>query len=115
MREWSSSFGYILTCELIATIYIPVDEDFWMSPVESMAAWKPVLWVNEWWLKETIIDKKTWILIKNWAKVWDIVDWVEYLDKKICLSMKNDCIKRANDFSLEEFKSQLIEIINKKR
>ena len=41
----------------IATIYVPIDEDFGMSPVESMAAWKPVLWVNEWGLKETIIDK----------------------------------------------------------
>jgi glycosyltransferase involved in cell wall biosynthesis len=27
----------------IATIYIPIDEDFGMSPVESMAAGKPVI------------------------------------------------------------------------
>ena len=31
----------------IATIYIPIDEDFGMSPVESMSAGKPVLGVNE--------------------------------------------------------------------
>ena len=32
---------YIGNC--IATIYIPIDEDFGMSPVESMSAGKPVL------------------------------------------------------------------------
>jgi glycosyltransferase involved in cell wall biosynthesis len=30
-----------------------------MSPVESMAAGKPVIGVNEGGLKETILDKKT--------------------------------------------------------
>ena len=100
---------YVWNC--IATIYIPVDEDFWMSPVESMAAWKPVLWVNEWWLKETIIDKKTWVLIQQWANVNDIVDAVNYLTPELCLSMKSDCEKRANDLSLSEFEIQLKKLI----
>ncbi len=39
----------------IATIYIPVDEDFGMSPVESMAAGKPVIGVAEGGLLETIV------------------------------------------------------------
>ncbi len=95
----------------IATIYVPVDEDFWMSPVESMSAWKPVLWVDEWWLKETIINKKTGFLIKEWAKVSDIVKWIEFLSKEMCLSMKNDCINRANDFSLWEFETKLQNLI----
>jgi len=43
-----------------ATIYIPIDEDFGMSPIESMSAWKPVLWVNDGGLRETIIHKETW-------------------------------------------------------
>lgn len=30
-----------------ATIYIPIDEDFGMSPVESMACGTPVIGVNE--------------------------------------------------------------------
>jgi glycosyltransferase involved in cell wall biosynthesis len=91
----------------IATIYIPIDEDFGMSPVESMSAWKPVLWVNEWWLKETIIDKKTWVLIDPKCEIDDIVEAVKYLSPKRCLEMKDDCILRAKEFSLDKFKKQL--------
>ncbi len=108
---WNIWFtDYIANC--IATIYIPVDEDFWMSPVESMSAWKPVLWVNEWWLKETIIDKKTGILISDWFNINEIINAVNYLTHEICLSMKNDCEKRANDFSLDKFEIKLNELIN---
>lgn len=38
----------------IATIYIPVDEDFGMSPVESMACGVPVIGAREGGLLETI-------------------------------------------------------------
>ena len=38
----------------IATIYIPRDEDFGISPVESMAAGKPVIGVQEGGLLETV-------------------------------------------------------------
>jgi glycosyltransferase involved in cell wall biosynthesis len=107
---WNIWFtNYVSNC--IATIYVPVDEDFWMSPVESMSAWKPVLWVNEWWLKETIIDKKTWILIPEWAKVEDIIDWINYLTPELCLNMREDCENRAKEFSLEQFEKKLIELV----
>ncbi len=98
--------------ECIATLYIPIDEDFWMSPVESMASWKPVIWVNEWWLKETIIDGKTWILIPRDFILDDLIQAIESLDKKKALSMKNDCEKRAYDFSIETFQKQLQEYIS---
>jgi len=103
---WNIWFtDYIGNC--IATIYIPINEDFWMSPVESMAAWKPVIWVNDWWLKESIVDWKTWILIDKDAKVDDIVKAVKKLWKKKCLEMREDCENRAKDFSFEKFKSKL--------
>lgn len=91
----------------IATIYIPVNEDFWMSPVESMATWKPVIWVNEWWLKETIIDWTTWFLIDSEAKVEDIVKAVKFLTPERCIEMRLDCEIRAKDFSLEKFSERL--------
>ena len=104
--RWNRGFTeYIGNC--IATIYIPINEDFWMSPVESMAAWKPVLWVSDGWLKETIIDKKTWILISKEAKVDDIKNAVHYLSPERCLSMKENCQQRARDFSLEIFTENL--------
>ena len=47
----------------IATIYIPPDEDFGMSPVESMAAGKPVIGVAEGGLLETVVQGETGYLI----------------------------------------------------
>ena len=48
----------------IATIYIPIDEDFGMSPVESMACGTPVIGADEGWLRETVIEGKTGKLIE---------------------------------------------------
>jgi len=98
----------------IATIYIPIDEDFGMSPVESMAAWKPVIWVNDWWLKESIIDWKTWILIDKEAKVEDLVKAVEKLTPENSFEMKSDCESRARDFSLESFSNKLKSLVYNK-
>ena len=107
---WNVGFtDYVGNC--IATIYIPIDEDFWMSPVESMAAGKPVLGVNEGRWKETVIDKKTWVLIPEWAKIEDIIEAVEYLTSEKCLEMRKACEARARDFSLEEFKNKLINFV----
>lgn len=98
-------YDYIGNCR--ATIYIPIDEDFGMSPVESMSAWKPVLWVDDGWLKETIIHKKTGFLIPKQAQKQDIIDAVAYLSAENCLSMKKDCEKRAKEFGLKSFERQL--------
>ncbi len=90
-----------------ATIYIPIDEDFGMSPVESMSAGKPVLWVNDGGLKETIIHKETWYLIPKQANTEDIILAIKYLSPEKCISMKNTCRDRAWDFGLEAFENKL--------
>ncbi|MDP5039019.1 MAG: glycosyltransferase, partial [Candidatus Gracilibacteria bacterium] len=91
----------------IATIYIPIDEDFGMSPVESMAAGKPVIGVNEGGLKESIIHNKTGVLINKDCRVEDIIDAIKFLTPENSLNLKNNCEKRAKDFSLESFGKQL--------
>lgn len=91
----------------IATLYIPIDEDFGMSPIESMSAGKPVIWVNDGGLKETILDGKTWYLLPKNIWVSDIIEAVEKLTPEKALSMKLDCEMRARDFSLENFEKQL--------
>jgi glycosyltransferase involved in cell wall biosynthesis len=90
-----------------ATIYIPIDEDFWMSPVESMSAGKPVLWVNDGWLKETIIHEKTGYLINPECHVKDIISAVKYLTLEKSISMQYDCELRAAEFGLDSFEKQL--------
>ncbi|OIO16003.1 hypothetical protein AUJ29_03225, partial [Candidatus Kuenenbacteria bacterium CG1_02_38_13] len=47
----------------IATLYVPVNEDFGMTPLEGMSAGKPCIGVSEGGLKETIIHEKTGLLI----------------------------------------------------
>lgn len=93
-----------------ATIYIPIDEDFGMSPVESMACGTPVIGVNEWWLKETIIQDKTGKLIE----IPDSALWIQNLLTAILEthseeweSMREASILRARDFSLDAFEKKL--------
>ncbi len=95
----------------IATIYIPIDEDFGMSPVESMSAGKPVIWVDDWGLRESIVHEKTWLLIEKEAHIDDIIAAVKKITSKKALSMKDDCEKRARDFSLKSFEKKLKKLI----
>ncbi len=95
----------------IAWICVPIDEDFGMVPVESMAAWKPVIWVDEGWIKESVINGETGVLIPEWWAVDDIIKAVEYLTPDVALSMKDRCIERANDFSYEEFERKMREVV----
>lgn len=97
----------------IAWICIPIDEDFWMVPIESMSAWKPVLWVEEWGIKESVIHKKTGYLIPEWWEVDEIVKWINYLTPEICLSMRGNCEERAKDFWVDEFGKKLVDFIIK--
>ena len=46
-----------------ASIYLPMDEDFGISPIESMAAGKPVITVNEGGTRETVVHGETGLLL----------------------------------------------------
>ncbi len=89
-----------------ATIYVPVDEDFGMSPVESMACGTPVIAVNDGGLKESIIDGKTGILINPECTPEQIAEVIKKLPQYNLKS--EDCITRAADFSLEKFTERLL-------
>ncbi|MDD5290295.1 MAG: glycosyltransferase [Patescibacteria group bacterium] len=104
--------NYLGNC--LATIYIPIDEDFGMSPVESMAAGKPCLGVAEGGLLETIIDEKTGKFVPAKYTIDDIVSAVNYLTPEKCLSMRADCEAQAQKFSKEKFIEKMKEIVEKK-
>lgn len=105
LEDNNDLYDYIARCR--ATIYIPIDEDFGMSPVESMSAGKPVIWVNEWGLKETIIHNKTWFLIPPWAPKDKLIKAIRDMTEQQALTMKDDCIKQAQNFWLKSFEKQL--------
>lgn len=100
---------YIGKC--IATIYVPIDEDFGMSPVESMSAGKPVIGVDDGGLRESVIHEKTGVLLPQKIRISDIIHAVETMTPEKALSMRKACEKRAKDFSLGRFEKQLEQYI----
>jgi len=93
--------GLISKC--IATIYIPYEEDFGISPVEGMAAGKPCIGVEEGGLRETIIHNKTGYLCPSNPKVDDLIKAVKSMSPSKVLNMRKDCEEWAKKFSEEVF------------
>ncbi len=101
-----------LVGECLASIYIPIQEDFGMTPLEGMAAGKPCIGVNEAGLKETIIHKKTGYLCKPDISLDDICRAVKFMDKQRCFDMKEECINHALKFSDKNFIYGIKQIID---
>ena len=89
------------TC--IATIYVAKDEDFGMSPVESMAAGKPVIANAEGGLLETVVNGETGIFVPADPSPTDIADAVRELTAERSQDMRRACENRAGLFSRERF------------
>ncbi|HDN26011.1 MAG TPA: glycosyltransferase family 4 protein [Thioploca sp.] len=91
----------------IATLYLPKDEDFGMSPLESMAAGKPVIGVAEGGLLETVIAEKTGILLEPPLSTAAICEAVEMMTPRRALMMRRDCEMQAQRFRVEVFLEQM--------
>lgn len=83
------------TC--LATIYMPLREDFGLVPLESMSAGKPCIAADEGGCKETIINFKTGFLIK--ATEAEIIKTVKKFNVRIAYKMKPHCLKQAKKFN----------------
>lgn len=95
-------------------LIFPWEEDFWIVPIEAMAAWKPVFAYKWGWLLETNIAGVTWDFFedKNWE---DFVEKFEQFDKNNSkwVYTKEECIKQAKKFDKPIFEKQIIELIKK--
>lgn len=96
----------------IATIYLPRDEDFGMSPVESMAAGKPVIGVAEGGLLETVIDGKTGLLTRPRVIAEDVIAAVKAMGPQEALEMRQACRSRAQSFSRQRFVEAIRELVD---
>lgn len=91
----------------LATIYIPSQEDYGISPVESMAAGKPVIGVSEGGLAETIVDGVSGYLINTQELSRN--EFIEALCDKViiletqAINMRKDCEQRARLFNQQRF------------
>ena len=87
-----------------------MNEDFGMTAVEAMASGKPVIAPNEGGYQESVVDGETGILIDNISpeKIRGAMQKIECdLDK-----YRKKSIKRAKEFDLQNYISQIKEIIN---
>jgi len=85
----------------IATVFASLYEDLGMVALESMAAGKPVIASGDKGFRETVIDKKTGLLIK--PTVENIIKAVEWMTPERAKEMRKACEERAKDFSEEKF------------
>lgn len=118
----------------IATIYIPRDEDFGISPVESMAAGKPVIGVQEGGLFETVggwrsgvgsqrsegvgrsglLITDCGVLVPKEPEVADVIEAVEWMTPKRALAMRGSCEERAKGFDTDVFVQKMRDLIEGK-
>jgi glycosyltransferase involved in cell wall biosynthesis len=87
----------------IATLYVARDEDFGMSPVESLAAGKPVIGVAEGGLLETLTDRVTGILLPPDPSAADVAEAVRWLTPERAAPMRESCEKHASRFHRSRF------------
>jgi glycosyltransferase involved in cell wall biosynthesis len=100
-----------LVGKCIASIYIPRDEDFGMSPIESLAAGKPVLGVAEGGLLETLAHDETGVLIPPNPSPEDVIEALHELSPQRALNMRESCEKQAAGFSKEIFLEKMRPLI----
>jgi len=93
----------------IAFIFVPILEDFGLVALEAMAAGKPVITVNEGGPKEIVEHNHTGLIIN--PTISELVKAVKLLTKDKAESMKENCIKKAKEFSVESFLKKMDKII----
>jgi glycosyltransferase involved in cell wall biosynthesis len=91
-----------------AAIYIPQTEDFGLSPVEAMAAGKPVIGVAEGGLLETILHEQTGLLLPPNPSAEDLIAAVSRLNSTTALAMRGACEQRAQLFSRDIFLEKML-------
>jgi len=97
-----------LTGACTATVYIPHEEDFGISPVESMAAGKPVLGVAEGGLTETVLPGLTGLLLEPGlmgdaeTAIDALIEGVGRL-QGLAPGMREACEQQARNFSCAAF------------
>lgn len=89
-------------------LIFPGEEDFWIVPIEVMAAWKPVFAFWKWGLTETVIAWKTWDFFND-ENGKDFIEKFKIFNENnlIWVYSQQECQKQAEWFSSENFEKKL--------
>lgn len=93
----------------------PWEEDFWIVPIEWLAAWKPILAYYWWWLKETIQENKSgnFFYDKEGRDFWEKLEHFKE-NIKNNIFKKETLQKEAEKYSEEIFEEKIKKIVYKK-
>ncbi len=94
-----------------AVIYLPMDEDFGLSPVEAMAAGKPVVGVAEGGLLETVVHGETGLLIRGQPTPEKVLEAVEVVEATHSATWRSACEARAKQFDESVFFEGLQQVL----
>ena len=95
----------------IASICVSENEDFGMVAIESMACGVPVIAVDEWGYRESMIAGQTGYLIGAQNLELNLVETVRNTSPEIFKNMEQDCRHRALDFSLTAMNTKIQQYI----
>lgn len=104
-QYWDDLVDIVQNCEWLI---FPWEEDFWIVPIEIMAAGKPVFALNKWGLTETVKAGQTWDFFEN-EDGSDFVEKFKKFDENniIWVYSKENCQNQAEQFSSENFAKKL--------
>ncbi len=94
-------------------LIFPGEEDFWIVPIEMMAAGKPVFALKKWWLTETVIAGSTWdFFYKN--------DGSDFIENFIKFDLENiawkysekNCRTQASKFDKSLFENRILGLVH---
>lgn len=95
----------------IASICVSKNEDFGMVAIESMASGVPVIAVDEWWYRESVVSGKTGFLITSDNLEENLVSVIENTSKNVLQDMQWACILQAENFSLKKMYAKVQQYI----
>jgi len=93
-----------------AFLALATDEDFGVTPVETMAAGRPVIAFRGGGYLESVIEGKTGEFF-NEPTVESLVKVLKKFDPK--KYQRSDCLAQAQKFSKERFKKEIKEFVEK--
>jgi len=93
-------------------LIFPGEEDFWIVPIEVMAAWKPVFALERWWLTETVLP---WVT----GEFFTDPEGADFAEKFHVFHKNNTkekykesaCKKRSQEYDTLQFEKQILSLI----
>jgi len=92
-----------------AFLALSEDEDFGITPVESMLCGTPVIAFYGGGYKESVVEGKTGVFFKEYS-LESLIDAIKRFE--LIKISSSDCQKQAEKFSVEEFDRKIKEIVN---